>query len=138
MITSQSNGDDSPFSKTDSSSSDTPISRSLWIVLASLPVDSVILFAALPVGAPRSTLIPLFSYMWMIAFIIVVLPVPGPPVIISIPLLNAPIIASFCDSANFIFCSFSNTPISKFISELIVWVSCNPRVIIFWVTPSSQ
>ena len=33
-------------------------------------------------------------------FIIVVLPVPGPPVIISTPLHNAPFIASFCDGAN--------------------------------------
>ena len=35
-----------------------PISSNLWIVFASSPVDSDIFFAALPVGAHRTTLYP--------------------------------------------------------------------------------
>ena len=40
------------------------------------------------------------QYSWTIAFIIVVLPVPGPPVTILILFVKALIIASFCSGDN--------------------------------------
>ena len=62
------------------------ISSILWIVFASWPVASVIRFAARPVGAARLTSNPSDSNSWIIALIVVVFPVPGPPVIIDTPL----------------------------------------------------
>ena len=76
--------------------------KSLWIVWALWPVASSILLAALPVGAARVTSIPSASESWIMAFIIVVLPVPGPPVITSTPLLIASIIACLCSCAKVI------------------------------------
>ncbi len=63
---------------------------------ASLLEVSLILFAALPVGAAKVTLLPLFSNMSIIALIVVVLPVPGPPVIINTPLLTDSLTAKIC------------------------------------------
>lgn len=48
---------------------------------ASLPVDSVIRFAALPVGAQRRTFSFILSNIFMIDKIMVVFPVPGPPLL---------------------------------------------------------
>ena len=50
------------------------------MVLASRPVASLILRAALPVGAASITLWPRRSWIAMIDLIMVVFPVPGPPV----------------------------------------------------------
>ena len=69
------------------------------MVLASTPVASVILLAALPVGAARAIFKPNSSAILSIAFSVVVLPVPGPPVIINNLELNAALIASDCLSA---------------------------------------
>ena len=55
-------------------------SNNLCNVLASNPVDSESLFAALPVGAHNKTL-ALVLMIWIILFTTVVLPTPGPPVI---------------------------------------------------------
>ena len=85
IITSPSNGSPSPLPKNEFSSSLTPISSSLCIVFASLPDVSLILLAALPVGAANITSFLLFSNIFIIVFIVVVLPVPGPPVIITTP-----------------------------------------------------
>ena len=87
-------------------------SKSLCIVLASLPVSSVILFAALPVGAASATSSPLFSIRVIIPFTVVVLPVPGPPVNISKPLLTAISIACLCFSSKTISFAFSKVSIS--------------------------
>ena len=60
--------------------------KSLWMVEASLPQASESFFAALPVGAAKTQLILfLLKYSPRIP-IIVVLPVPGPPVIMLIGL----------------------------------------------------
>ena len=67
-----------------------------WIVLASLPVDSVMRFAALPVGAHRRTFLFIASNILIIDSIIVVLPVPGPPVITVTPFNIDCTTASFC------------------------------------------
>ncbi len=75
-------------------------------------------FAALPVGAARRTFSPLAFRMRMMAFRVVVLPVPGPPVRISIPLESASRTACFCISAYRMPCSAStaerypSTPVS--------------------------
>ena len=50
------------------------------MVLASRPVASLMRLAALPVGAARSTSRPYARYAAMIPWVVVVLPVPGPPV----------------------------------------------------------
>ena len=54
------------------------------MVLASYPVISLIRFAALPVGAARKMSRPSSSKYLIILLIVVVLPVPGPPVITKI------------------------------------------------------
>ncbi len=59
-------------------------SRTRWIVRASRPVVSARRFAARPVGAARMTSRPHFSKMSTTARMIVVLPVPGPPVMTRI------------------------------------------------------
>ena len=69
------------------------------MVFASQPVNSVIRFAALPVGAPNRTFSPSNSNICMIAFKVVVFPVPGPPVKMRIPFSKAWQIAFFCLSA---------------------------------------
>ena len=51
------------------------------MVFASAPLISLILFAALPVGAASLTLRFFFFIAWIMVFIMVVFPVPGPPVI---------------------------------------------------------
>ena len=70
------------------------------MVLASLIVDSQSLFAALPVGEHNSNVILWYSIKEQIALVIVVLPEPGPPVIIKIRLFKADMIAIFCSSEN--------------------------------------
>ena len=70
-------------------------SNSLCMVLDSRPQSSVILFAALPVGAASSILKSLLSKSFIMAFKVVVLPVPGPPVKTSIPFSKASKIACF-------------------------------------------
>ena len=84
------------------SSSTFPISNSLCIVFASSPVVSVILFAALPVGAQSTTFLLCALYKSNIHFIIVVFPVPGPPVIMHTLFSFICSIASNCFSDNFI------------------------------------
>ena len=80
-------------------SSDIPANSSnLCKVFASSPVVSVILFAALPVGAHNTGFIPCFLYNSIIALIIVVFPVPGPPVIIHTLCSFMLSIASLCFS----------------------------------------
>ena len=56
----------------------------------------------------------------MIDFIIVVFPVPGPPVIISIPFSKAPTIASLWELANLILFFLSKVSISNSTSVFIV------------------
>ena len=87
-------------------------SSSLWIVFASDPVASSILFAALPVGAQSATFFRKFLKIAMIHFIIVVLPTPGPPVIIATPFSIALLIASFWLSWNVTLYVFSYNSIS--------------------------
>ncbi len=82
-------------------------SKSLWIVLASLPEVSVILLAALPVGAQRAGSLPISSKTLIRVFMTVVFPVPGPPVIIDTPFSRALTIPSFCFSVSFLTFSFS-------------------------------
>ena len=82
------------------------------MVLASLPVSSVILLAALPVGAASATSSPLFSIRVIMPLTVVVLPVPGPPVKIRSPLLTAISIASLCFSSKVILLVFSKASIS--------------------------
>ena len=60
--------------------------RSLWIVEASVPLASDSFFAALPVGAAKTQLILFLLKYSPRTPIIVVLPVPGPPVITLIGL----------------------------------------------------
>ena len=50
------------------------------MVLASMPVASLIRLAALPVGAASRTRSPAFFSAAMMPCVVVVLPVPGPPV----------------------------------------------------------
>ena len=69
--------------------------------MASQPVASLILLAALPVGAARRILSFNCWKILRIAVMIVVLPVPGPPVITSIFERAASITASFCFWAKF-------------------------------------
>ena len=64
------------------------------MVSAGCPVDSVILLAARPVGAQSLISIPFFIKYLIIASIIVVLPVPGPPVITATPAVMAVFTAS--------------------------------------------
>ncbi len=58
------------------------------MVLAGLPVTSLMRFAARPVGAASATLSPSSSNSWRIPFRVVVFPVPGPPVRIKQTALN--------------------------------------------------
>ena len=53
------------------------------MVLASMPVASVMRLAARPVGAQRRSFVPLAERMRRIEFTMVVLPTPGPPVMTS-------------------------------------------------------
>ena len=70
-----------------------------WMVLASSPVSSLMRLAARPVGAARNTRSPASFNRWIMAFRVVVLPVPGPPVRMRMPCSKAARIASFCLSA---------------------------------------
>ena len=91
-----------------SSSSGFPFTSSKrWIVCASYPVVSVILFAARPVGAASAISIPSLSKKWIIALMVVVFPVPGPPVSTIIPFLAASMTAFCCISSNCIPVFFS-------------------------------
>ena len=83
-----------------------------------MPVCSCILFAALPVGAHRTTFIFLASYNFIMDLIIVVLPVPGPPVITHTLFSFIAFIAPFCSSDKTIFSFssvFSNSALKFFI-----------------------
>ena len=84
------------------------------MVRASQPAASVMRFAALPVGAQSSKLSPSFSSMVITNCNIVVLPVPGPPVITSAPLVSARRTARFCSSAR---------DSLYFVSSFSVWLS---------------
>ena len=66
------------------------------MVLASSPVTSLMRLAARPVGAARNTLSPASWSRRMMAFKVVVLPVPGPPVRMRMPCSKACWMASFC------------------------------------------
>ena len=76
------------------------------MVLASLPVTSDNLLAALPVGEANTTLLLSLSAICIMLFTMVVLPVPGPPVMTITLLPIALLIASVCLSANSIWLSF--------------------------------
>ena len=54
-----------------------------------MPVASVMRFAARPVGAASTTSISSFFRIRKMVLMVVVFPVPGPPVMISTPQLNA-------------------------------------------------
>ena len=71
-------------------------SSSRCSVLASRPVSSAIRLAARPVGAAMATVSPMLSSRVMMPRSVVVLPVPGPPVRISVPRAIASIIACRC------------------------------------------
>ena len=61
------------------------ISSNLCIVWASIPQVSLILLAALPVGAASLISSPSIWKYRIMVFIVVVFPVPGPPVITTRP-----------------------------------------------------
>ena len=65
------------------------------MVLASKPVASVMRLAARPVGA-HSTTSPSWDRRLMMQLMMVVLPVPGPPVITSTPVSRAEMMAWRC------------------------------------------
>ena len=88
-------------------------SKRRCMVLASLPVSSVIRFAALPVGAASSISRSLFANSLIIALSVVVLPVPGPPVSTSTPLSNASNIARRCSSSKVMLSCLSTFSISR-------------------------
>ena len=69
------------------------------MVLASIPVASLILFDARPVGAARSTFMPEERSAPMMAFVVVVFPVPGPPVSTITFDFRANLTASSCVSS---------------------------------------
>ena len=71
------------------------------MVLDSSPVSSLMRFAARPVGAANRTLSPACFSMRIMAFKVVVFPVPGPPVSISTPCSMAAFMASLCLPAYF-------------------------------------
>ena len=75
------------------------VSSRRWMVLASRPVTSDIRLAARPVGAHSATLQPDCSSRSMMALMVVVLPVPGPPVRMKILCCSACRMASFCRPA---------------------------------------
>ncbi|CAO3429353.1 hypothetical protein [Azospirillum doebereinerae] len=75
-------------------------SRRRWIVLASMPVASVIRLAARPVGAASRTLTDFTVRIFRIDFTRVVFPTPGPPVITMTLDANAIRTASFWLAAN--------------------------------------
>ena len=95
MMTSCSSGFSSFLPKLSmSSSSEYTYSRSRWMVIAGLPVASSMRFAARPVGAASATLSPSLANILTRILSIVVLPVPGPPVIIETLLASAAYTAS--------------------------------------------
>ena len=85
-----------------------------WIVRASNPVVSLILFAARPVGAARKMSMPSISKYRMIVLIVVVLPVPGPPVMTKRPFRTASFTACTWCSSNCIPVCFS-----------MLWIRCS-------------
>ena len=93
IITSASIGSSSFFTNMTLSSASKAISSNLCIVLDSSPVVSVILLAALPVGAANTTLFLFFLNIFIIVLIVVVLPVPGPPVRTMTPFSKAALTA---------------------------------------------
>ncbi len=108
----------------------------LWIVLAFIEVVSVILLAAFPVGATNSSLVSGFflKIAFIIPFNVVVFPVPGPPVIISIFSQRLSIIAFFCCSSYFILFSLSIFSISFFTLSVCVFSSFSLILLIFFAT----
>ena len=95
------------FSLSSSESPPPAISNNLWIVCASTPHVSVIRFAALPVGAASRISSLSISKYFIMALIVVVFPVPGPPVITISPLSAANATARFCISSSIMFSDFS-------------------------------
>ena len=69
-------------------------SKRRWMVFASRPVASLILLAALPVGAASRMSIPRRPKIVRIALMMVVFPVPGPPVMTMTLLFTADFTAS--------------------------------------------
>ena len=82
------------------------------MVLAGMPVSSFMRLAARPVGAARRVLTPNDCRMSSSALMMVVLPVPGPPVITSTPPRSACATASRWFGASVRRCVRSNLAIS--------------------------
>ena len=84
-----------------------------WMVCASWPVASAIRLAARPVGAASKIGNPFSIRHAINVLIVVVLPVPGPPVITKNPLVRASLTAIFCWSSSTISWLFSTRKISS-------------------------
>jgi hypothetical protein len=93
-------------------------SSSRWMVLASMPVASVMRLAARPVGAQSRSFTPFAARMRRIEFTMVVLPTPGPPVITMSFERSARRIASAWLAARErpVFCSIQGSALSASIS----------------------
>ena len=96
--------------------------------MAVLLLVSAIRFAALPVGAATATSKPAPSSIFINVLIIVVLPVPGPPVIIDMLCSNEFFMASLCIAE-----SFMSLPISA----LLITASMSAAIGLGLVSASS-
>src|ERR1019366_6666002 len=100
------------------------------MVLASSPVVSVRRFAALPVGAQRRHFTPLARRICRIEFTSVVLPTPGPPVMITNLLVSAVRRASLWLGASVlpVFASHHCTALSRSMGGYAGGASTNARI----------
>ncbi len=91
------------------------------MVFASTPLVSVMRFAARPVGAASNTFAPADWKTLIMAFKIVVFPVPGPPVSTIIFDRTAVFTALSCSSANsiFILASTASMLFSAFLKQTV-------------------
>ena len=91
-------------------------------MLASSPVASDMRLAARPVGAASAVLTPEAFKIFKIVLMIVVLPVPGPPVMTDTPFYRDEMIASFCRAESSMPVSFSLAAM-RFQASPVTWVS---------------